>query len=226
MKRLTRTLVLMSALLGLACPVKAGGYYLQVYVGYAIFGLDDVNDSIDRFNEETGGETLDHIYSGPIAGLQAGLALTAELDLGIGYSRQWASSGISHDGYLIEYDLPADLFEISLDYLPAGQKKTRFGAGTALGVVSSDGSLLVSEPGVPDWNPSFDGLGFLFRAYALVDAPISPAWSMVGQLGFRHALLNHLKVDGETVYNPDSLDDKLRFNYTGLFLSVGVKFRP
>jgi hypothetical protein len=226
MKRLTRVLTLAAIFLLVAGPVRAGRFFIQVHGGFALFDLDDVNDSIDRVNESVGDPVLGQIYSGPDAGLHVGFALSPELDLGFGYSRQWASSGYARDGFLVEYDLPADLYEISLDFLPATEKSVRFGAGTTLGMISSAASLLVAEPNVPDSHQSFDGVGFHFAAYAIMDVPLSPAWSLFGQLGLRHALLNHLKVDGETVYNPDSLTDKLRFNYSGLLLRVGVRFRP
>ncbi len=226
MKLLTRALMVSAAFLLVAGQVQAEGFFLQVHGGYALFLLDDVNDAIDGVNDGAGHKVLSHINSGLDAGLHAGFALTAELDLGFGFARQWASSGYSGNGNLVEYDLPANLFEVSLDFLPATEKSVRFGAGTTLGMISSAGSLQVIEPNAPDRNQSFDGLGFHFAAYAIVDAPVSPLWSVFGKMGFRHALLNHLKVEGETVYNPDSVDDKLRFNYTGLFLRVGVKFQP
>jgi len=226
MKLLTGMLTLAAAFLLVAGPAGAAGFFVQVHGGFAVFDLDDVNDSIDRVNASAGEPVLAHINSGPEAGLHVGFALSPELDLGFGFSRQWATSGYAVGGYLVEYDLPADLYEICLDYLPASEKGVRFGAGTTLGMISSAASLLVTEPGVQDVNPSFDGVGFHFAAYALVEVPLGVTWSLVGKLGLRHALLNHLKVDGETVYNPDSLDDKLRFNYSGPLLRVGVRFRP
>lgn len=226
MKLLTRALMALAFLLVVAGPAQAGRYFLQVHGGYAFFLFDDVNDAIDRVNDSAGDQVMGHIYSGLDAGLQAGFALTRELDLGLGFSRQWASSGYSRAGHLVEYDLPANLYEIFLDYLPATEKSVRYGAGTTLGMISSAASVLVIEPNVPDRNLAFDGIGFHFAAYAIVDAALSPSWSMFGKMGFRHALLNHLTVDGQTVYNPDSVDDKLRFNYSGVFFRVGVKFQP
>ena len=227
MKLLTGVLILAAAVL--ACGVGtslAGPFYLQAHGGIFLFNPDDVNDALDRFNEEAGGPFLDHIGTGLDVGLSAGHFLTAELGLGLGYARLSGNSGFSQDGYLFEYDLPADLYEVFLDYLPANGRKFRVGAGTSLGMVRSAAALRFEDPVEGNRQIPFSGEGFLFAGYAIVDAVLSPSWSLFGQGGFRHAIISDLEVDGETVYNPDSLDDKLRFNYSGLFLRVGVKFQP
>ena len=71
----------------------------------------------------------------------------------------------------------------------------------------------------------FEGAGFLFAGYGIADVPVTSRWSLFGQVGFRHAVINEVQVEGKTVYNPDSLDDKLRINYSGLVLRAGVKFQ-
>jgi hypothetical protein len=212
--------------LAAAGPARAGGWYFQVHGGIGIYNLDDVNDAIASFNEILGADFLDRIRSGPEAGFLVGRDLTPALGLGLGISRLWASSGNSGGGYLVELDLPADLYEISLDYAAPNPHGVRLGAGVTVGVINTGASILVLQPGLPDRREAYDGLGFHFAAKMLLDVPVAPAWSLTGQLGFRHALLNHLKVDGQTVFNPDSVDDKLRFNYGGLLLRMGVKFRP
>ena len=226
MKLLTGLFVLTAALA--TCftgTAQAGPFFLQAHGGWSFYNLDDVNDAIDRTNDEAGGSFLDHISSGLDVGLQAGYSLNSELNLGLGYARLSGDSGFSQEGYLVEYDLPADLFEMFLDYLPANDKKVRAGAGATMGVVSSAATVQAQDPMGDGFQYEFDGVGFLFSGYAIVDAAVASKWSVFGQAGFRHAIINELKVDGETVLNPDSLDDKLRFNYSGLFLRVGVQFR-
>ena len=227
MKQLTRIIVLAAALAMCgAGPVLAGPFFLQAHGGWSFYNLDDVNDFIDRANDEAGESLLDHISSGLDVGLHAGYSLNSELNLGLGYARLSGNSGFSEQGYLVDYDLPADLFEMFLDYIPVSDKKVRAGAGATMGLVSSAASLRVSDPMGGEFQADFDGVGFLFSGYVIVDAALSSQWSLYGQTGFRHAIISELKVDGETVLNPDSLDDKLRFNYSGLFLRVGVQFRP
>jgi hypothetical protein len=220
--------VLMTVFLAVwvAGSAEAGKIFIQVHGGVSSFNLDDVNDTIDRFNAAAGGQYLANVNSGWDAGLHLGYELNPGLGLGLGYARLGASSGFSADGYLVEYDLPAELYEISLDYLPASDHRVRFGAGVTLGLIRSDASLLVTEAGENESLLDFDGTGFHFAGYAICEAPFSANWSAFGQGGFRHAIIGELKVDGEVVLNPDSLDDKLRFNYSGLFLRIGVKFRP
>ena len=204
----------------------AGPFYLQAHGGLSFFNLDDVNDAMDAVNEEVGGTYLDHIGSGLDVGWHAGYSLTAELGLGLGYARLSGNSGFSRDGYLVEYDLPADLYEVFLDYLPVSDQKVRVGTGATMGMIRSAAKLRVTDPADGERHDSFKGTGFLFAGYAVLDAAVATNWSLFGQGGYRHAIISTLKVDGETVLNPDSIDDKLRFNYSGLFLRVGVKFRP
>ncbi len=207
-------------------PAAAGGFYVQAHGGVTSLNLDDVNDAVDRVNAEVGTEAMDNLRWGPEAGLAFGYVLSRELGLGLGYARLFAASEISQDGYLVRFDLPADLFEITLDYLPDNGQKVRVGVGTDLGLVRSAGSLRTVDPLLGDRTDSFNGLGFLFAGYAILDGKLSATWSLFGEGGFRHAIINKLEVDGDTVFNPDSVDDKLRFNYSGLFLRAGIRFWP
>jgi len=227
MKLLTVTFLLASLVFASASGVAwAGPIFLKAHGGFSLFNPDDVNDALDRFNAEAGGPFLDHIGTGLDVGLSAGYSLNAELGLGLGYARLSSSSGFSWRGYLFEYDLPADLYEIFLDYLPANDRKFRVGAGASSGMIRSAAALRFEDPVEGNLQVPFNGNGFLFTGYILVDAVLAPAWSLFGQAGFRHAIISDLKVDGKTILNPDSLDDKLRFNYSGLFLRVGIQFRP
>ena len=213
--------------LAVAPPARAEGIYLQVHGGFSTLNLDDVNDAVDAINDAAGAQYLDNLTTGWEAGFTVGYDITRNLGLGVGYARITASSEYSRDGGLIAFDRPADLFEITLDYLPDDGRSVRVGAGADVGMVSSAAALRYSDPVVfEEEEDSFDGLGFLFAGYAIVDAGLSDQWSIYGQGGFRHAIIGEVKVDGDTVYNPDSLDDKLRLNYSGVFLRVGMKFRP
>ena len=205
----------------------AGDIFFKAHGGISSINPDDVNDGLDRFNEEAGGPFLDHIGSALDAGLSVGYALTPELGLGLGYTRMWAGSDFSWHGYHLEYDISANLYDVFVDYLPANGRKVRFGAGANAGMIQSAAALRFSDPVVFDESETpFTGSGFLFAGYALVDAEVASKWSLYGQAGFRHAIISTLKVDGETVFNPDSVDDKLRFSYSGFYLRVGVKFQP
>jgi hypothetical protein len=209
-----------------AGQVQAGRIFVQAHGGFSSFNLDDVNDSIDVLNGLAGGEYMDPIRSGWDAGLHLGYSLTAELQLGLGFARFWGSSGLSLDGYLVAYDMPADLYEISLDFLPLSERKIRVGAGATLGMITSAATLLVKDPNLGERLDSFSGAGFHFAGYAIAEVPVDRALSLFGQGGFRHAIISQLKVNEEIVYNPDSVDDKLRFNYSGFFLRLGVKVQP
>jgi hypothetical protein len=227
MKLLTGALILAAAFVTCgAGPSLAGSFFVQAHGGWSFYNLDDVNDAIDAANEEAGASLGDHISSGLDVGLHAGLSMTSELNLGLGYARLSGSSGFSSDGYLVEYDLPADLYEVFLDYLPAGDQKVRTGAGATMGMIRSAATLRVTDPMDGHFEDKFEGMGFLFAGYVIADAAVTSSWSLFGQAGFRHAIINDLEVDGEMVLNPDSLDDKLRFNYSGLFVRLGVQFRP
>lgn len=218
-------LVVGSCLL-MAGGVQAEGLYLQGHGGFTTLNLDDVNDAIDSINQAGGDDYLDNFGTGWEAGLTVGYDITRDLGLGLGYARLWAASEYSADGASVVFDMPADLIEITLDYLPASEGSIRVGAGTDVGMVNSAASWAVTDPLGEEIKLSFDGLGFLFAGYVIVDATLADKWSVYGEGGFRHAVINELKVDDKTVYNPDSLDDKLRFNYSGAFLRVGVTFRP
>jgi len=227
MKLLTGTYFLITALVVCGSgSALAGPFFLQAHGGWSFYNLDDVNDAIGAANDEAGGSFLDPISSGLDIGLHAGYSMTSELNLGLGYARLSGNSGFSRDGYLVEYDLPADLYEVFLDYLPASAQKLRWGAGATMGMISSAATVQVPDLMGGHILDEFEGVGFLFAGYGLVNTAVTSRWSIYGQGGFRHAIISDLKVDGETVFNPDSIDDKLRFSYSGLFLRVGVQFHP
>ena len=205
----------------------AGRVFFKAHGSISSINPDDVNDGLDRFNEEAGGPFLDHIGSALDAGLSVGYALTPEMGVGLGYTRLWAGSDFSQQGYHLNYDISANLYNVFVDYLPAIGRKVRFGAGANAGLIQSAAALRFEDSVIfEEWEIPFDGSGFLFAGYALVDAEVAASWSLYGQAGFRHAVISTLKVDGGVILNPDSLDDKLRFSYSGFYLRVGVKFQP
>ena len=228
MKRLFYSMALISLIsLAGSTAAGAGGIFFKAHGGISSINPNDVNDGFDRLNEDAGGPLLDHIGSALDAGLSVGFTISSELEMGLGYTRLRAGSEFSQDGYHLKFDLAANLYDVFVDYLPANGRKVRFGAGANAGMIQSaaawqfDDSVMGEE-----WEIPFDGSGFLFSGYGLVEAEVAANWSLYGQAGFRHAVINTLKVEGEIVLNPDSLDDKLRFNYSGFFLRVGIKFQP
>ena len=214
-----------AACLVCAESASAGRVFVQAHGGWSTLNLDDVNDGLEAGNESLGENLLDPINSGLDAGLKVGYGLTGELNLALGYARLWAESGFSRDGLSVEYDWPADLYELSLDFVPVNKRKVRLGAGATLGMIRSGATLKVTDPLGDDRDDAFKGSGFLFAAYGIAETELSPRWSLTGQAGFRHAVINELKLDDEVVLNPDSVDDKLRFNYSGFFLRLGIKFQ-
>jgi len=227
LKRLFVSLIL-SFLVTMASSADAwaGLIFFKAHGGISSINPDDVNDGLDRFNEEAGGPFLDHIGLALDAGLSVGYALTPELGVGLGYTRLWAGSDFSWHEYHFNYDLPANLYDAFIDYLPDNGRKIRVGAGANIGMIQSSAALISEDPVSGDMEIPLDGSGFLFAGYALVDAEVAASWSLYGQAGFRHAVISTLKVDGEIILNPDSLDDKLRFSYSGFYLRVGIKFQP
>ena len=210
----------------MARVARADGLYLQIHGGLTTLNLDDVNDAVDAVNEAGGAAVLDHFNSGWEAGVTVGYAITRNLNLGLGYARLWTSTEYAEGSSQVKFDMPAAFYEITLDYLPADDRRVRVGAGCDVGAVDTGATWTLNDPEADDFALEFDGLGFLFAGYAIVDAALADRWSLFGQGGFRHANVGEVKVDDQTIYNPDSLDDKLRFNYSGVFLRVGVTFRP
>ncbi len=227
MKRLFSSLIL-SFLMVVAGPADAvaGRVFFKAHGGISSINPDDVNDGLDRFNELAGGPFLGHINSSLDGGLSVGYDLTPELGLGLGYTRLWAGSGFSWQGFHFEYDMPANIYDAFIEYLPANGRKIRIGAGANLGLIQSSAAIRSEDPIAGELVTPLDGSGFLFAGFGLVDAEVAANWSLYGQAGFRHAVINTLKADGEIVFNPDSFDDKLRFNYSGFYLRVGIKFQP
>lgn len=228
--RLFGLIVLVTAALSGPGPgvpaARADGFYFQVHGGISTISLDDVNDAVDAVNEAGGAAVLDHFNSGPEAGVTIGYALTRNLNLGLGYARLWAATEYAEGSSRVEFDMPAGFYELTLDYLPGDDRRVRVGAGCDVGAVGTGAVWSLNDPDVDDVHLDFDGLGFLFAGYGIVDAALADHWSLYAQGGFRHANIGEVKVDGQTIFNPDSLDDKLRFNYSGVFLRVGVTFRP
>ncbi len=122
-------------------PAAAGGFYVQAHGGVTSLNLDDVNDAVDRVNAEVGTEAMDNLRWGPEAGLAFGYVLSRELGLGLGYARLFAASGISQDGYLVRFDLPAGGNFAIVVYDVSGRRVRSFhGAGSAgANTVSWDG---------------------------------------------------------------------------------------
>jgi hypothetical protein len=221
-RSLLPTVVIIAALAG--TPALAGSFYFGGHGGLSFYSLNDLNDEIDAINSVAGADYLDNVTKGFDYGLQIGFQASPAVTLGVGYSRLNGNSKYTEAGGSIEYDVPANVFEAHVTYLPPSPKTVRFGFGGNVGMISSAGSIDLSVSGEEPIRGDFSGSGLLVAGFAAMDWSLSESVAVFGNAGYRYASIGSFDVEDIKVTKPDGSDYAL--DYNGVFLRVGLKVSP
>ena len=224
MRRIFAVLVAVYAL-SLAHSVHAATRpWIEAGASYSTYDMHDVNTDIDDVNATvlaTSGLSMEHIKSGWGMDGSLGVDFQPKLSLILGYTRLFGSSEAGDASGSLKYDVPANAFRATAQYAFQGTETSGLCAGASAGVVSSAGSVSLSITGAGIVSGSIDGSGPLLEGFIGGSSTLSPILGLTGTLGYRHARIGEVRINGETVYLANG--HKEAVDYSGIFVRAALR---
>lgn len=215
-------------LVALALPVTAHAAvvpWVSGHVGASSYAMDDVNDELDAINLLLALDgiplRMDMIDKGATYGLAFGLDLGDGLSLGAAYDRLSGQSRVSDPTGAIEYDLPANLIRLlgRYEFTPA-QRSSGF-VEASVGRVSLAGDVTFSAYGSGSDVGELSGSSLAFEFGAGARVRLAPQLGLLGSVGYRHASVGEVEVDGMRVMSLNG--GEYSVDYSGVFARLGIQ---
>lgn len=221
-----RSLILGIAItLALPAAVFAGTPrpWLALNGSWATYSMSDVNADIRNINAQLAGSglTMDEIGHGLGFGVAGGVETAGPVSLGLGYERLSASSEVSDASGGIRYHFPANSVRAFVEYRFPSETNRSPSVGFAVGRVMEAGSVDVTITGAGAVSAHLDGSGPLLEAFVGGDWWSEPQFALFGSAGYRYAKVGEVKLEGQTVINPDG--SKYSMDYSGVVIRLGFK---
>jgi hypothetical protein len=204
---------------------RAAGFrpWAGVSGSWATYSMKDVNNDIADINATIAGTGLqmDEIHNGFAMGAMLGGDFDNQITVGIGYDHLFASSEVGDATGSLKYDYPANAIRALGEYRFPSTSQFQPHAGMALGLVAAAGSVKLSQAGVGAVSGDVSGTGPLAEFYGGGDYRVAPTLFVNGSLGYRYAKIGEIKIQDQTVLNPDG--SKYALDYSGLLIRLGLK---
>lgn len=214
-----------------ATPASAGGVkpWIGLNGSFSSYGIADTDSLIERSATDFGGVSeTDHLgpkkcSSGPGFGGSFGLDFPGHLTLGVGYDRLVASSKASNANGSNEYQLPANALRGFVEYrFPSrGHFGTRLGFAGGTVMEARSAARDSSTSGGAELSFPLEGSGALIEAYGSAEWQATSRFAATASLGYRHARVDEVKVDGVVYFNADGTP--FTVDYSGVIARIGLK---
>jgi hypothetical protein len=217
-------LVLAALLLFAAATTATAGVrpWLSGSFGTSTLAMNDVNDDIGTANTALAGTgaSLDNITHGLNFGGALGLDVGRDWAVGFAIDRLLAQSEAGTTNQSVLYDTPGEIVRgfarfsfwnrgNARGYLEASAGRTRTLA--TLNAQSSDAGTA---------HAGLEGTGPAYSLAAGMRIPSGSMFALSGELGYRYAKANDVKVEHEPIYNITG--DPYSVDYSGVFVRAAV----
>ena len=189
--------------------------WLYVFGGYSRYMMEDVVDLIDTMPIG-----IDPIESGSTYGASLGVDVSEKVSLGLGYEHLDAESKGQESVYSVVVDVPADIVSIFANYWLESSDRLRAGLGGAIGRISTNGEIVLTEEG--DGTNQVRARG----ASLSVEVNVCAQFWVVNWLGisaaggYRYAKIGEIESNGERLFNPDG--SEFTVDYSGILFRAGL----
>lgn len=196
--------------------------WLSGSIGASMFDMTDVNADISSINAALAGSGLqmDEVGGGMVLGAAFGMDVGNGWSFGLGFDHLAANSEVGDPSGRIEYDLPANLGRILGRYSFASGGKGSGFVELAVGRVRSAGAVNLSVTGVGAVTGNMEGSGSSVEGSFGGTVWTAPQFALHGSVGYRHAVVNDLTVNGTPIFN--AAGSRYALDYSGLFVRLGV----
>jgi hypothetical protein len=190
---------------------------------WGTYAMSDVNDDLAAVNASLAGSglSIDEIHGGLGLGLRFGVEVGSRWSTGVGYDRLFASTDVGDATGKLEYKLPANAFRVFEEYSLPSQGRAGLNLGAGLGMVSSSGSVELTDYSSGSFKAHLKGTGLLLEGLLGGEIRAAPQLALTGSAGFRYAKISEVKAEGQTVVNADG--SKYSLDYSGFLLRLGMK---
>jgi len=232
MMSLRRLAILASAALAVlaaALPAAAGERYpdrspwiIDLSIGLARYGMDDVNAIVRGFNEESSPEVgdMDEINSGPEFSVGVGRRLTPSLTAGLKFTRLDASTDLPNLTGAAEINAGANVWSVYAHYIPPMDGGMTYGVGLDLGLASTTGETNIAIPNQPVITNDMSGSAPAAAAYLVLDFEGTRTISFQGHAGYRVAKITDVPLGFADQVSLGDVD------LSGFFIRAAFLFHP
>ena len=221
----SRLCLFLATALVLAAPVSAATLkpWIGFDGGYGKYTMSDPNRVLSEGNTalNSTGLWLWPINGGPAFGVSAGLDLGSGFSAGVGYDRLLASSGTESNLLLYRFRVPANAVRVLGEYALPHKGSLGMHVGVAGGLASVTGIVLNGSAATTVSTYDIRGSAPRIDAYVGGDWYGQPRCRLSGVVGYRHALVDEVKIAGRVAHNPDG--SNFTVDYSGLFVGVALK---
>jgi hypothetical protein len=214
---------LAALLLATPAPASSGVRpWLSGAIGGSTYAMSDVNDDVGFINTALGGTGLrmGEVTAGFNYGAAIGLDVWRGFAVGLGYDRLAGHSDVAGYGLSVEYDLPADLLRGFGRYSFKSAGKSNGFLEASLGRVKSAASTTFAVPGLGTETSDLEGTSLAYEAAGGISAWTAPQFAITVMVGYRHATIGDVEVDGERIYDQSGGDYTI--DYNGMFARLGI----
>lgn len=189
----------------------------------ATYTMTDVNGDVAEINAFMGpfGPHMHEVRGGFGFGAAAGLDGPSPFNLGIAYERIIANTTVGDATGSLHYHLPADLLRGIGEYRFQQGRGGSFVAGVSAGAVIERGRIEVSETGFGAGQGELRGSAPLFELYLGGERSWSDRFAFTGQLGYRNAKIDDLKIHDVRVLRSDGTPWTI--DYSGVYVRAALK---
>jgi hypothetical protein len=217
MKRTIAAICLLTAIASASTAQALPRPWLGISGSISTYEMGDVNAQIRDIDLAN----LDEIGNGFAFGLHAGLRLSPLLNLAVGYGFLTASSEVAGPVGALDYNLPAHAFHGGVELRAPTPGPVKLGVGAGVGMVSSAGDLVLAVAGLGDLVGEVSGSAPMYEGYAMADLWFTPLMALSPSIGYRHAKISEIQVNGTTLYNLDG--SQFSVDYSGYFARLTLK---
>jgi hypothetical protein len=218
-----KTIAFLTAV-GLMIPLAAHALNERVWLmlngGAGTYTMSDLNTELDAANAANG-SSFQRVEDGTQFGGAFGCETAGKWNLGLGMDRLAASTRTSDASGALEFGFGANVWRFFGEYAlrPIGQS-TVF-VGGAIGLVQESGKMIVSQPGYAPEKYKINGKGPSFEAHVGGNWWATPLFGLTATIGYRHARVKEVKVDGIPFIMSNG--ETMSLDFSGPTARVGIK---
>ena len=195
--------------------------WFQATAGFGTYGMGTVNGDIGDFNDYYGTD-VSEVKSGMGLGVGAGCDLFNSLRVGFHYQRLFAKGEEETRDYSVNYDLPANVLFLSVEFLPKMNSSVQLGIGASGGAVIESGRIVLGTAESIGFI-NITGSGTYVDVHASLDLPLGKVFTLTEVAGYRYAVISDVKMNDEPALTGDGQPYEL--DYSGLILAASLRVR-
>jgi len=223
LNRTTSRLVLAALLLTVPVAASAGMRpWVSGSFGTSRLAMADINESVGDLNGQLAGTgvELNEIHNGLNLGCALGLNVGRDLAFGFAIDRLLAQSEAGSTNASVLYDTPGEVVRGFARYSFWNVGSARGYVEASAGRTRTLATLNAQSSAGGTAHAGLEGTGPAYSLAAGMTTPSGSMFALSGELGYRYAMANDVKIDHQPVYTTGG--DSYSVDYSGAFVRIAV----